>query len=319
MSARCAPLQLSWVNHAGTTGVPNVDYYIGDAVSLPEGVDPYYSEKLLRLPGCVFCFTYDPKTLPAVAPSPHVRSGRITFGYFGNASKLNSRLAELWARVLDATPGSRLFLRFAALSHPANRRYAARMFARYGVTGDRLVLQPGTDREGILHSYAEVDISLDSSPFCGGSSIAESLWQGVPVVTLRGERFASAYGSSILLASGLGDLVASTPDEYVEIASQLAGNTDRLVHLRSNLRTMVTEHGFSDARLFASRIEAAYEAALADQLRRKPWETASHPVPDADRSPTVIPVRLPARVPAHAFADADPSAEPRHEATSLSL
>jgi predicted O-linked N-acetylglucosamine transferase (SPINDLY family) len=225
----------------------------------------------------VFCFAYDPETLPDVSPPPHQRSGRVTFGYFGNAFKLNSDLAALWARVLNATPGARLYLRFAALSHQANRRHVAQMFARHGVTGDRLLLQPGTDREGILRSYADVDISLDSWPFCGGSSIAEALWQGVPVVTLRGERFASAYGASVLIASGLSDLVASTPDQYVEIASHLARDEDRLVHLRSNLRTMVIEHGFSDAQRFASRMEAAYESVLADQLRRKPWEEPANP------------------------------------------
>jgi protein O-GlcNAc transferase len=164
-----------------------------------------------------------------------------------------------------------LLLRFAALSHKAHRRYVTSLFARYGIESGRLVLRPGTDRQGILRTYEEVDIALDSWPFCGGSSTAEALWQGVPVVTLRGDRFASAYGASMLMASGLHDLVASSPDDYIAIASRLAADSSRLVQLRAQLRTMVCEHGFSDVKLFASRLEAAFETMLDDQLRRQPW------------------------------------------------
>jgi len=114
----------------------------------------------------------------------------------------------------------------------------------------------------LLDAYNEVDISLDTWPYCGGNTIAESLWMGVPVVTLKGDRFGSRYGASLVTAGGCADLIAESPEEYVEIAARLAGDLPRLRHLRQNLRQMSIDHGLGDSTLFARRMENAYREML---------------------------------------------------------
>jgi predicted O-linked N-acetylglucosamine transferase (SPINDLY family) len=146
-----------------------------------------------------------------------------------------------------------------------NREALRRQFAHHGIDRARLLILPGTTRQGVLETYADVDISLDTFPYCGGNTIAESLWQGVPVVTLQGDRCSSAYGAAVLTSSGLADLIAHTPEEYVRLAAGLAGDQARLLFYRANLRRMVMEHGFSDADRYTAGLDAAYLAMLAER------------------------------------------------------
>ena len=148
-----------------------------------------------------------------------------------------------------------------------NREFMIRRFARHDIDAQRLIFLPAAEREQILVDHGQVDISLDTSPYCGGNTIAESLWQGVPVVTLRGERFASAYGASILTAAGCNELVAETTEEYIELAANLARDMRRLDFYRQNLRQMMGKNGgFSDSAVFVARIEDAY-AAMIEKTR----------------------------------------------------
>ena len=268
MGARCAPVQVSYLNYTSTCGVEAVDYLLADDISVPKGSDHFYTEEVYRLPGCFFCFTYEDADLPPVSAPASARAGFVTFGCFGSGCKINNGVIALWADVLRAVPGSRLIVRNGDLVAEDNRRALARKFARWGVDSGTVMILPGTTRRGVLESYANVDISLDTVPYCGGNTIAESLWQGVPVITLKGSRFSSAYGASLLTASGLPELIASSPDDYVARAAALAGDSVRLARYRSNLRRMVKEHGFSDAERFTRRLEDAYVDMLARRAQR---------------------------------------------------
>lgn len=263
MGARCARIQAIYCNHTGTTGVPNIDYVIADEVAAPRALDPDYTEKIFRLDELsFFCFAYDDTDLPPVRPAPFHREGRITLGCFGSAVKLNPVLLGQWARILHAIPGSRLYLRNTGLSHAANRHHLQHVLAGHGIGPDRLLLKPGTDRMGILESYDEVDISLDTWPYCGGNTIAESLAQGVPVISRQGETFASCYGASLLAASGCGNLVARDWEEYIALAVSLAADGARLDALRTELRAMTRQNGFADPERFARKMERAFVAML---------------------------------------------------------
>jgi FkbM family methyltransferase len=284
MASRCAPIQVSYLNYTSTCGVDEVDYILGDEISVPAGTDIYFTEKVYRIPGCFFCFTYDGAVLPPVAPPPSLATGAVTFGCFGSGGKINPPLLDLWADILRRTPHSRLFVRNNELTPDDNRQAMVRAFEQRGIPCERLLVLPGTNRQGVLESYAQVDISLDTFPYCGGNTIAESLWQGVPVVTLKGDRMSAAYGASLLTASGLSELVAETPADYIEIAVALASDGERLAAYRANLRTMVHAHGFSDADKFTARLETAYLDMMARRFRTEPehnWGDALSLLPAA--------------------------------------
>ena len=265
MGLRGAPVQVSFLNHTGTSMVPNVDYVIADEICLPTGTpaERFYSEKIWRLPGCFFCFDYTKFDEPFTPEPPFLKNGFITFGCFGTGGKIGRELVAMWSDLLHRVPGARLYVQNPQLGLPVDRTFLRDCFAACGIGPDRLILEPGVPRTQLIQNYGLVDISLDTWPYAGGNTIAESLWHGVPVVTYRGDRFSSAYGASLLTAAGLPELVGNSPEEYVAVAARLAGEPDKLVRLRTELRRMCVEHGLGDSRRFARNLEAAYVEMLA--------------------------------------------------------
>ena len=266
MGARCAPVQVSYLNHAGTTGIANVDYVVADEISCPPQFDPFYTEEILRLPGTFFNFNYDWDSFPDAGPPPCLTRDTVTFGCFGSQSKINDAQIYMWARLLQSLPGTRLLLRNRGLDSEEDRAFMERRFRQWGIEPGRVILKPGGDRYSILREYAEVDISLDTWPYNGGNTIAESLWQGVPVITLQGNSFASGYGASLLVASGCADLVAQDLDDLIRIARTLAADRPRLTALRRELRGMMKTYGFADSARFCRAWEEALETALRRAL-----------------------------------------------------
>jgi predicted O-linked N-acetylglucosamine transferase (SPINDLY family)/glycosyltransferase involved in cell wall biosynthesis len=291
MSLRCAPVQVSFMNHTGTSQVPNVDYILSDEICIPSGSDSerHYSETIYRLPGSFFCFDYTKSNEPPIVGPPFVRNGHITFGCFGTGGKIGIELIELWAKLLHRVPGSLLHIQNPQLSLAGNREFMADRFRRFGISSDRLVLESGVSRPELLQVYGLVDVSLDTWPYCGGNTIAESLWHGVPVVTLKGDRFSSRYGASLLAAAGCDDLIAQTPEQYVCIAARLANDPERLRYLRSNLRRMSFEHGLGNSKAFARKLESAFISMLKEYSRKKgssSWRTIPQDVPGEPSSVT---------------------------------
>jgi predicted O-linked N-acetylglucosamine transferase (SPINDLY family)/glycosyltransferase involved in cell wall biosynthesis len=270
MAQRCAPIQISYLNHHGTSCVPNVDYILSDEVCTPSnaGVERHFTEAIYRLPNCLLCYDYEGSEYPPVAELPSLRRGYISFGCFGSGGKINTQLIKWWAELLHRVPNARFQIQNAQLTMPDNRRYMIDRFRWFGIDGDRLSLRGGTDRRSLLKAYDEVDVTLDTWPYCGGSTVAESLWQGVPVVTLKGSRFSSRYGASLVMAAGCSDLVAETPAGYLDIAATLASDPERLRRLRVGLRDMYRAHGIGNSARFARDLEQAYMQMLDEYWNR---------------------------------------------------
>jgi hypothetical protein len=268
MARRCAPVQISFLNHTASSQVPNVDYILADEICLPasNGFARYYSEEIYRLPGCFFCFDYRGSEYPKVAEPPSLTKNYVTFGCFGFGGKLNRDLLQLWAELLRQVPTARLHLQNVQITNESRRRFLVERFRTLGVAPERLFLANGVKRADLLKVYASIDIMLDTWPYCGGNATAEALWHGVPVVTLKGEdRFASRYGASLLAAAGCKDLVANSAEEYIAIAKRLAGDPAHLAHLRRRLRDMSIEHGLGDSARFVRKLEDAYVDMLSSR------------------------------------------------------
>lgn len=263
MASRCAPVQVSYLNHTGTTGIEYVDYVIADDIAAPRTCDPYYTETIYRLPRCFFGFSYNESELPPIAPPPVVSNGYVTFGCFGGGDKLNADIIKVWAALLRRNPSARLIIQNPSMSALGNRAFLLKQFRALGIENARITVLPGADRDTILRNYALMDISLDTYPYCGGNTIAESVWQGVPVVSYHGNRFPSAYGASLLHACGLSDLVAQDFDDYVRIADRLGRDPERLSALRPRLRDLARQNGLSDCAQLARALEAAYADMVA--------------------------------------------------------
>lgn len=254
-----APIQITWLGYPGSTGLDAMDYRCSDPLADPPGdTRRYSSEQVLLLPRTTWC--YLPLSgAPEVTPAPALNRAGVTFGSFNNFGKISPVTLDLWAEVLRRTPGSRLVLKNVGMGSLAAMERTREQFARRGIPVDRVeMLSQDQSLLDHLRRYNDVDISLDTFPYHGTTTTCESLWMGVPAITLAGHNHASRPGPSLLHTVGLADLVAESPAEYVEKAVQLAGDVPRLAEIRAGLRGRMLESPLMDGQSFARDMEAAY-------------------------------------------------------------
>ena len=263
-----APVQVTWLGYFATTGLAAIDWKIGDPWVTPEREEGHFAEKVWRLPDSCFCFS-PPRDAPDVAGPPCKANGFVTYGCFNNLAKVNDTVVAAWSRILIADGKSRLFLKSKQLAGEAMRKALVARFGRHGISEDRLVLEEPGSYADYLAAYGRVDITLDPFPFPGGATTAESLWMGVPVVTLAGDRFISHQGESLLHAAGLAGWIASSEKEYLDIALAAASARDVLASTRAGLRAKVGQSPLFDAPRFAHHLGGAWR----DMWRQ--WCTAN--------------------------------------------
>ncbi len=251
-----APVQVTYIGYQNTTGMTAMDYRLTDEHSDPAGkTEHLHTEQLVHLPRSFFC--YLPSTdAPSVNPPPALERGYVTFGSMNNYSKINPLVLETWARVLQRVPRSRLLVR--ADMTPWLREHLTRTFAGFGIDVERLELVNRVKRVDYMEMIRGLDIAFDPFPFNGHTTTCDCFWQGVPVVTLAGETYVTRFGSSAMVSLGLDELIARTPDEYVEIAVRLATEASRRQELRETLRERMAASPILDFQGFTRNLEAEY-------------------------------------------------------------
>jgi predicted O-linked N-acetylglucosamine transferase (SPINDLY family) len=250
-----APVQATFAGYPGSTGLDTIDYRLTDPYLDPPGLDDaYYSERSFHLPDTFWC--YDPLTdEPAVHVPPCLEKGFVTFGCLNNFCKVNEQVLRLWAQVIKSVPRSRLMILCPDGSH---RQLLLDMLQGEGINPDRIELIVRCPRLQYLELYHRIDVGLDTFPYNGHTTGLDSYWMGVPVITLVGQTVVGRAGLSQLTNLGLPELIAQTPQQYVQIATDLARDLPRLAELRRTLRPRMQASPLMAAPRFARNIEAAY-------------------------------------------------------------
>jgi predicted O-linked N-acetylglucosamine transferase (SPINDLY family) len=251
-----APIQVSWLGLRSTTGVAEIDYILGDPYTTPLTNSDDFSETIWQLPESYCCFAV-PKLNLEINECPALSNYGVTFGSFNPLSQINNTVVALWARLLNAVPYSRLFIKTAQLSNPLVQQTTYQRFAAQGILPERLILEGVSSRAELLAAYHRVDIALDTFPYNGTDSSAEALWMAVPVITRAGDCFISRCGESILANTELDDWVAIDDDDYLAKAVYFSWDIANLAELRTLLREEVMESPLFDAASFARNFEAA--------------------------------------------------------------
>ena len=257
-SGKPAPIQITYLGYPATTGMAQMDYRLTDGRADVAGMsEPRYAERLLRLPHSLWCFAPPPQ-MPEVGPLPATAAGHITFGSLNSVYKLTPRLLALWSRLLAALPGSKLLLATVPAGEPRAR--IAREFASNGIDPAMLEFHGFLSWDEFWALHQRIDIALDSFPCNGGATTCETLWLGVPLVSLAGEAFLARAGLSLLTTVGLQELVAQSEDEYLHIAGDLARDRVRLARLRAGMRERMRASPLLDAAAFTRDLEGLYRA-----------------------------------------------------------
>lgn len=259
---RPARFQLGWFNMFATTAVPGMDALVGDAAAILPEEEPHYSERILRVPGTYLAFQV-PYPTPAITPLPWLTNAAPTIGCLGSAYKLTRETLDAWTAILRAVPAARLHIANPNLDDPSNRADLLARLAARAISPNRITLSGRAEHTAFLRNYDHIDIALDTFPYNGGTTTTEALWQGVPVLTTTGNRWAGRTSKSLLLAAGLEDWV--TPN-FVTTAITLLEDPEtpaRLATLRSTMRARLLASPACDSAGLCTALEAIYIEGLA--------------------------------------------------------
>ncbi|MDH3213886.1 MAG: hypothetical protein OEM05_15510, partial [Myxococcales bacterium] len=255
-----APVTIAWFNMYATSALPGIQYVVGDDIVVRPEEEAFYTEGVLRLP--LSYLTFDVRhAAPPVTSPPCLDNGYLTFGSLVAQYKMSRPVLDAWADLLRRVPSARLMLANSALKSRYNQQYVVQQFTDRGIDAERLVLQGPAEHYAYLQYYDQMDVALDAFPYNGGTTTMEAIWQGVPVLTYDGDRWASRTSASLLRRSHLSDFVVRSAKDYVEFAIELAATPEtpsRLEEIRSTLRQRLGTSSICNTPGLARSMEQIY-------------------------------------------------------------
>jgi protein O-GlcNAc transferase len=268
LAMRPAPIQVHYLGYPGTLGGNLADYLIGDAIVTPPGDAGDYAETLAILPGS---YQVNDRARPIAETPPRSELGlprsAVVLCCFNSGYKFNPEVFDAWAQILAQVPEAVLWL----LARRGEERWVSnlrREMVRRGLDARRLIFAPARPNAEYLALYRAADLFIDTWPYNAHTTASDALWAGCPLVTLRGETFASRVAASLLHAVGLPQLVCDDVKTYVATIVALARDADGRGKLRAHLAGPGRDSALFDTAATTRAIEAAY-LAMADQYRRQ--------------------------------------------------
>ena len=234
---KSAPLQISWCGYCNSSGLKEMDYLIADENLIKKEEDFNYTEKIIRLPKIWNShFLISPEI--KINELPAIKNKYTTFGSFNNYGKLSDETIETWSVILKNN-NSKLILKSSVHDHQLLRDNIKNKFKKNGIEGEKIIfMERLKNYDDHLKMYNNIDISLDTFPFAGATTTFESLWMGVPTITLSGEIFNSKFGLSINKNLNLNTFIAKDKNDYVEKAKIISSDINKLSQIRYSLRNL---------------------------------------------------------------------------------
>ena len=245
-----APIQISWLGYSKTTGIKEIDYILCDKISLPKEEENLYVEKPLRMKNSYYCFS---KPFDEDIKITEKNNKSFMLGCFNNVKKLNEDVIDLWSLIMKDIPESKITLKFKNFKNKELRQEVKLLFANKGISNDRILILPGSTRREYLLQYNEIDLTLDPFPYPGGTTTCESLYMGVPVITLKGSDFLSRNSENILKNCNLESFVANNKEDYLNKVMKFKKNGSELS--KEKVRNKFINSNLFDGKLFADELE----------------------------------------------------------------
>ncbi|MBI1770887.1 MAG: tetratricopeptide repeat protein [Burkholderiales bacterium] len=253
---RPAPIQVSWLGYGYTTGLTAIDYFLSDDVSAPAGSDALFAEQPWRIPAPSYAYRPAPG-MGEVSLLPAFGNGHVRIGTLTRSIRINHRTIRVWSEILKRLKNAVLVVDSANYQDVNLRQSLLDKFAAQGIDESRLDIGFHSPPWNTLRA---LDIGLDCFPHNSGTTLFETLYMGVPFVTLAGRPSLGRLGSCILEGLGRPEWIAHTEDDYVEKVVTLAENVEQLASIRAGLREEMQNSALMDEPGFTCKVEAAYRA-----------------------------------------------------------
>lgn len=255
--SRLAPIVAAWFNMYATSGLPGIDWIIGDEFVIPPDEEPAYTEHVARLPQSYLSFDVAYEA-PSIVPPPCIENGYVTFGSLISQYKITPEVYAAWAAILKECGEAQCILANRSFSSESNREYVLNKFETLGVDRTRIQCLGPAGHVEFLEYYNRIDIALDAFPYNGGTTTTEAIWQGVPTLAFHGDRWASRTSRTLLMNSHLGEFVADSVDDYIAKAvawGQAPSTPDRLSELRNTMRNELRQQPVCDTKAMVGAME----------------------------------------------------------------
>lgn len=252
---KAAPIQVSWLGYGYTTGLTAIDYLLTDEASTPVGSESLFAEQPWRLPPPML--TYRPaQDMGEVSGLPALKNGYVTIGTLTRSIRLNYKTIRVWAEILKRLENARLVINSGNYQYDNFRQSLIARFAAHGIPEHRLDIgfhSPPWD------TLRNLDIGLDCFPHNSGTTLFETLYMGVPFVTLAGRPSVGRLGKSILEGLGRPEWVAGSEEDYIDKVINLAADIEQLALLRKGLRQEMQNSALMDEQGFTRKVENAFQ------------------------------------------------------------
>lgn len=234
-SSKPAPITIGWFNLYATSGMPGIEWLIGDDIVISSQEEKFYTEKIIRLQQSYLTFQVGYDTPDVEFP---LENQPFTFGCLGSGYKITPEVRTAWIKLLKETEGTQLIVRNQVLSEESHKERFLKFFTKEGIDSERIILLGAAKHWEFLKTYGRIDIALDTFPYNGGTTTMESLWQGVPMVCFKGNRWVSRTSATLLHSAELDDFIGDNEEDYVEIAKKwsLPAQKNKLRKLRKEMR-----------------------------------------------------------------------------------
>ena len=236
MKYKPAPIQMLWMGYINTTGIEEIDYIVADPNLIYKDEENLYSEKVIKLPKIWNCHS-GIKSSVVSEGLPFLKNNYVTYGCFNNSSKITEEVIETWSEILLNKKNSKIIIKAPSEDGEIAQKGILKKFKEFNVDNSRVLFSKREEKRNDHYKiYNKIDISLDTFPYPGVTTSIESIWMGVPVLTLKGNNFVSRCGESINLNLKMSDFIAKNKTEYISKALSLTEDINNLVEIRKSLR-----------------------------------------------------------------------------------
>ena len=259
MARKPAPIQITAIGYTATTGLNAIDYFLSDHNCMPEKGEPLdFTEKILRVRGCHLC--YAPGIIRDIPDAgfraPVLKNGYVTYGSFNNFAKVSDAVLYTWRAILEEVADSRLVIKGKICSIDSGVEILTDKLKLMSFPLERIELRPYSP--DYLEQYRDIDVALDTFPYTGGLTTCEALYMGVPVIVLRGKSHGSRFGTSILTAADLHELIAINPMDYIKKAVRLGQQKAFIAGYHAGLREQLLKSKLMDSKNYMVELERCY-------------------------------------------------------------
>ena len=258
---KCAPIQINYLGYPGTSASENIDYIIADKTVIPEQNKKFFTEKVIYLPN-----SYQPSEKNRQLSDKKFNKKNLNlpndtfiFCCFNTVSKILPVMINLWSNILNEVPKSILWL---ISDNDFAKKNLMIEFEKKNINKKRIKFSDKLPISEHLLRIKYADLFLDTFPYNAHTSCSDSIWAGLPILTIEGNSFQSRVASSLLKTSGLEELIAKNEKEYVEKAIYIAKNKEYLNNLKKKLINSRDTNPLFNNEIFTRNIEKAYSVVL---------------------------------------------------------